>query len=146
MTARGGIHDRVALLDIGADDYMVKPIDLDELAARLRAVQRRRQATTEGGAELEHGALKVYPSRRLATLRGEAIALTNKEYWVLETFLRKKNQILTRAQLEDALYGWGEEIGSNAVEVYIHYLRKKLGADVIRTVRGMGYQLGPLES
>jgi DNA-binding response OmpR family regulator len=143
MTARGGVQDRVALLDIGADDYMVKPIDLDELTARLRAVQRRRQTTSEGGAELEHGALKLYPSRRMATWRGEAVALTNKEYWVLETFMRKKSQILTRAQLEDALYGWGEEIGSNAVEVYIHYLRKKLGAGVVVTVRGaVGYISG----
>ena len=78
--------------------------------------------------------------------RGETVALTNKEYWVLETFLRKKNQIISRAQLEEALYGWGEEIGSNAVEVYIHYLRKKLGANVIQTVRGVGYQLGPMEA
>ena len=145
MTARGGIQDRVALLDIGADDYMVKPIDLDELTARLRAVQRRRQTTSEGGAELEHGALKLYPSRRFATLHGEPVALTNKEYGVLETFLRKKNLMLTRAQLEEALYGWGEEIGSNAVEVYVHFLRKKLGANVIQTVRGVGYQLGPKE-
>ena len=146
MTARGGIQDRVVLLDIGADDYMVKPIDLDELTARLRAVQRRRQTTSEGGAELVHGALKLFPSRRLATLRGETVALTNKEYWVLETFLRKKSQILTRAQLEEALYGWGEEIGSNAVEVYIHYLRRKLGTAVIQTVRGLGYQLGAAEA
>ena len=146
MTARGGVQDRVALLDIGADDYMVKPVDLDELTARVRAVQRRRLVANEGGAELEHGALRLYPSRRVATWRGETVALTNKEYWVLETFLRKKNQLLTRAQIEEALYGWGEEIGSNAVEVYIHYLRRKLGAGVIHTVRGVGYQLGPPEA
>ncbi len=145
MTARGGVQDRITLLDIGADDYMVKPVDLDELTARVRAVQRRRQSASEGGAELEHGALRLYPSRRVATWRGETVALTNKEYWVLETFLRKKNQLLTRSQLEEALYGWGEEIGSNAVEVYIHYLRRKLGAGLIQTVRGMGYQLGPPE-
>jgi len=146
MTARGGVQDRVALLDIGADDYMVKPIDLEELTARLRAVQRRRQKTDEGGAELMHGALKLFPSRRMATWRGETVVLTNKEYWVLETFMRKKNQILSRGQLEEALYGWGEEIGSNAVEVYIHYLRRKLGNGVILTIRGMGYQLGPQEN
>ncbi len=146
MTARGGVQDRVALLDIGADDYMVKPVDLDELTARLRAVQRRRQNSNDGGGELEHGALKLFPSRRVATWRGDSVALTNKEYWVLETFLRRKSQIISRAQLEEALYGWGEEIGSNAVEVYIHYLRRKLGAGVIQTVRGVGYQLGPAEA
>jgi DNA-binding response OmpR family regulator len=145
MTARGGIQDRVALLDIGADDYMVKPIDLDELGARLRAVVRRAQASQEGRAETEHGGLKLYPSRRMATWKGEPVPLTNKEYWLLETFLRKKHQVLTRAQLEEALYGWGEEIGSNAVEVYIHYLRRKFGSGLIQTVRGVGYQLGPEE-
>ena len=146
MTARGGVQDRITLLDIGADDYMVKPIDFDELTARLRAVQRRRHQTSDGGTEFEHGVLRLFPSRRAATLRGETVSLTNKEYWVLETFLRKKNQILSRAQLEEALYGWGEEIGSNAVEVYIHYLRRKLGSEVILTVRGVGYQLGPEEA
>jgi DNA-binding response OmpR family regulator len=145
MTARGGIQDRVALLDIGADDYMVKPIDLDELGARLRAVLRRAQASQDGMTETEHGALKLYPSRRMATWKGEPVLLTNKEYWVLETLVRKKHQVLTRAQLEDALYGWGEEIASNAVEVYIHYLRRKFGSELILTVRGAGYQLGPEE-
>jgi DNA-binding response OmpR family regulator len=142
MTARGGIQDRVALLDVGADDYMVKPIDLDELGARLRAVLRRSSASTEGRAEIEHGFLKLFPSRRMATWKGEPVPLTNKEYWLLETLLRKKNQVLTRAQLEEALYGWGEEIGSNAVEVYIHYLRRKFGSGLIQTVRGVGYQIG----
>jgi DNA-binding response OmpR family regulator len=143
MTARGGIQDRVALLDIGADDYMVKPIDIDELGARLRAVLRRTHATQEGKAEIEHGLLKLFPSRRMATWKGDPVPLTNKEYWLLETLLRRKNQVLTRAQLEEALYGWGEEIGSNAVEVYIHYLRRKFGSALIQTVRGVGYQLGP---
>jgi DNA-binding response OmpR family regulator len=143
MTARGGIQDRVALLDIGADDYMIKPIDIDELAARLRAVLRRVRAPHESRTEVEHGSLKLFPSRRMATWRGEPVPLTNKEYWLLETLLRKKQQVLTRAQLEEALYGWGEEIGSNAVEVYIHYLRRKFGAGLILTIRGVGYQLGP---
>ncbi len=142
MTARGAVHDRITLLDIGADDYMVKPIDLDELAARLRAVARRVNTTHNPEAEIEHGALKLLPSRRAATWHGQPVQLTNKEYWLLETFLRKKNQVLSRAQLEETLYGWGEEIGSNAVEVYIHFLRRKFASDLIQTVRGVGYQLG----
>jgi len=143
MTARGGIQDRVALLDIGADDYMIKPIDIDELAARLRAVLRRVNAPSESRIEIDHGSLKLFPSRRMATWKGAPVPLTNKEYWLLETLLRKKHHVLTRAQLEEALYGWGEEVGSNAVEVYIHYLRRKFGAGLIQTVRGVGYQLGP---
>jgi DNA-binding response OmpR family regulator len=142
MTARGGIQDRISLLDIGADDYMVKPVDLDELGARLRAVARRVHSRRDSEIEIEHGALKLIPARRAATWQGEPVQLTNKEYWLLETFLRKKNHILTRAQLEEALYGWGEEVGSNTVEVYIHFLRRKFSNSLIETVRGLGYQLG----
>lgn len=142
MTSRGSINDRVSLLDIGADDYLVKPVDLDELGARLRAVARRVRTTGQEGAELVHGALKLVPSRHQVLWRGQAVRLTNKEYWLLETFMRKANMIVTRAQLEDTLYGWGEEIGSNTVEVYIHFLRRKIFPGVIQTVRGVGYQLG----
>lgn len=142
MTARGAVHDRVSLLDIGADDYMIKPVDLDELGARLRAVTRRAHESGNSYTELEHGALKLVPSRHLAMWHGEAVRLTNKEYWLLETFMRAKNLILTRARLEDTLYGWGEEIGSNTVEVYIHFLRRKFCSGLIQTVRGVGYQLG----
>jgi DNA-binding response OmpR family regulator len=142
MTARGAIHDRVSLLDIGADDYMVKPIDLEELEARLRAVIRRMRSTPETEIEIEHRELKLVPARRSATWNGIPVQLTNKEYWLLETLVRKKNRIVTRAQLEEALYGWGEEIGSNAVEVYVHFLRRKFCNDLIQTVRGVGYQLG----
>lgn len=140
MTARHGIRDRVALLDIGADDYMVKPVDLDELSARLRAVLRR--ASAPHGLDYEEfGPLKLYPGRRCATWHERPVELTNKEYWLLETFVRRRNQILTRAQLEEALYGWGEEIGSNAVEVYVHFLRRKFSTRLIQTIRGVGYQL-----
>ena len=142
MTARGAIHDRVSLLDIGADDYMVKPVDLDEIGARLRAVARRGNTAAEAEVELEHGALRLVPSRRSATWHGNPVLLTNKEFWLLETFVRKKHRVLTRAQLEETLYGWGEEIGSNAVEVYIHFLRRKFCSALIQTVRGVGYQLG----
>jgi DNA-binding response OmpR family regulator len=140
MTARHGVPDRVALLDIGADDYMVKPLDINELAARLRAVIRRTSSAHLPDAE-EFGPLKLFAARRAATWHDRPVLLTNKEYWLLETFVRRRNQILTRAQLEEALYGWGEEIGSNAVEVYVHFLRRKFSSRLIQTVRGVGYQL-----
>jgi DNA-binding response OmpR family regulator len=144
MTARGAVHDRVSLLDIGADDYMVKPVDLDEIAARVRAVSRRLHAAEFSEAEeTQYGGLKLLPTRRAAIWHGDLIHLTNKEYWVLETLVRRKNQVVTRAQLEETLYGWGEEIGSNAVEVYVHFLRRKLSSNLIQTVRGVGYQLSP---
>ena len=142
MTARGAVHDRVSLLDIGADDYMVKPLDLDELLARLRAIARRKQAPPEIEVELGHGALRLVPSRRLATWYGEPVPLTNKEYQLLEHLLRRKQQILTRGQLEAALFADGDEIGSNALEVYVHFLRRKFSSNLIQTVRGVGYQLG----
>lgn len=145
-TARGGIQDRIQLLDVGADDYMIKPVDLDELCARLRAVSRRALPRQGGDSELEHGPLKLVPSRQAATWHGQPVLLTRKEYWVLETFVRRPSQVLTRAQLEEALYGWGDEVGSNAVEVYVHYLRRKMAPGLILTVRGVGYQLGPAES
>jgi DNA-binding response OmpR family regulator len=125
---------------------MLRPINSDELTAPLRATHQRRETSGVVDAEIEHGVLKLSPSLRIATLRGEPVALTNKECRVLETMLRKQNQIVSRTQLEQALYGWGEAIGSNAVEVYIHYLRRKLGPNVIRTVRGAGYQLGPMQA
>jgi DNA-binding response OmpR family regulator len=146
VTARGSVHDRVTMLDLGADDYMVKPVDLDELSARLRALARRRMPADSMAAdvELRHGALTLIPARHLATWHGEAVQLTNKEYWVLEMFLRKKDHILTRAQLEESLYGWGQENCSNTVEVYIHFLRRKFCHGLIETVRGLGYRLGPV--
>ena len=144
ITARGGVQDRINLLDIGADDYLTKPIDLDELGARVRAVLRRASSISELSEDAEHGPLKLHPARRCATWNGQLVLLTNKEYWLLETLVRKKNQVVTRAQLEEALYGWGEDVGSNAVEVYVHFLRRKFGNKLVHTVRGVGYQLGQL--
>jgi DNA-binding response OmpR family regulator len=142
ITARGQVQDRIDLLDVGADDYIVKPFDIDELAARLRAIVRRTTAPQDMGADLEYGPLRLSPASRAATWHGEIVPLTNKEFWVLETFLRKKGRVLTRRQLEEALYGWGDEIESNAVEVYIHHLRRKFSSSLIHTIRGVGYQLG----
>lgn len=143
ITARGGLMDRVRLLELGADDYLVKPVDLDEVNARVRAITRRVQQAQGGGSGvLSHGALKLQPSRRTATWKGKVVPLTNREFWLLETLVRKKGQILSRERLEETLYGWGDEIDSNAVEVYVHHLRRKFDPALIKTVRGLGYRLG----
>ena len=144
VTARRGVQDRVTLLDEGADDFMVKPFDLNELAARIRCVVRRASREDDDGAEaLSHGPLKLFPQRVSASWNDVDVALTHREFSVLEVLLRKKNQVLSRAQLEEALYGWGEEVDSNAIEVYIHFLRRKFHPGLIHTVRGVGYQLAP---
>jgi two-component system, OmpR family, response regulator QseB len=143
ITARDAVADRIAGLDGGADDYLVKPFDLDELAARVRAVLRRHGG--RAGPLLQHGELSLDPATRLATLKGQAVALSAREYALLAALLERPGAILSRAQLEQRLYGWGEEVESNAVEVHIHHLRRKLGADAIRNVRGLGYTLAKPE-
>lgn len=142
LTARDAVRERVALLDMGADDYLVKPVDLAELCSRLTAITRRVQHARGEGDLLKHGALQLIASRRVATWNGEIVPLTARQFWLLEVFLRKKGQVLSRERLEEALYGWGQEVGSNTVEVYIHYLRKKFHPQLIVTVRGAGYKLG----
>jgi two-component system OmpR family response regulator/two-component system response regulator QseB len=140
LTARDGVNDRVAGLDAGADDYLVKPFELDELAARMRAVMRRHAGRSE--PVLEHGGLRLDPATRQVTLNGEPVLLSAREFAVLEALLQRPGAILSRAQIEDRLYGWGEAIESNAVSVYVHQLRRKLGADFIQTMRGVGYYVG----
>jgi DNA-binding response OmpR family regulator len=144
LTARGQKGDRIGLLDLGADDYMVKPYDLDELAARVRAVVRRAQES-DGTAVLAHGPLQVLPLDRTVRWHGNRVALTSKEFILLDVMVRRANRIVSRDQLEQALCGFGEEIGSNAVEVHVHHLRRKLHPNLIITVRGAGYQLCPPE-
>jgi len=139
LTARDAVADRVKGLDAGADDYVLKPFDLDELAARIRALLRRRAGRAD--AVIEHGDLTLNASTREATLRGKEVALSAREFALLEALLERPGAILSRAQLEERLYGWGEEVESNTVEVYIHSLRRKLGADFIRNVRGVGYRV-----
>jgi DNA-binding response OmpR family regulator len=140
LTARDSSADKIAGLDAGADDYLTKPFDLPELQARLRALIRR-----SGGAAtptLAHAGVVLEPASKRVTRDGQPVTLSAREYTLLHDLLSHKNHIRTRSQLEESLYAWGEETGSNTVEVYVHHLRKKLGADFIRTVRGLGYQLG----
>jgi DNA-binding response OmpR family regulator len=140
LTARDAVADRVRGLDAGADDYVVKPFELDELTARMRAVQRRHSGRAQSAVEIE--GVRIDPATREVTLGGEPVLLSAREYAVLEALLLRPGAILSRAQLEDRLYGWGEEIESNAVSVYIHQLRRKLGAEFIHNVRGVGYYVG----
>jgi two-component system, OmpR family, response regulator QseB len=137
ITARDDVQSRVAGLDSGADDYLVKPFDLDELAARMRSVLRR--GAGRGDSVIEHAGIRLDPATHEVSRAGEPVALSAREYAVLEALMMRPGAILSRAQLEDRLYGWGGEIESNAVEVYVHALRRKLGSDAIRTVRGVGY-------
>lgn len=137
ITARDSVADRVKGLDAGADDYLVKPFDLTELSARIRALLRR-----QGGRSspvLEHGQLLLNPATHEVMLGGAPVNLSVREFALLHAFLEQPGVPLSRAQLEERLYGWDEEIESNVVEVYIHSLRRKLGAEWIRNVRGVGY-------
>jgi DNA-binding response OmpR family regulator len=137
LTARDARGDRVAGLDAGADDYLVKPFEFDELSARIRAVMRRHSGRAE--PQLTHGGVTLDPAQRRVTRAGLPVSLSAREFAVLEALMARPGAVLSRAQLEDRLYGWGEEIESNAVSVYIHQLRRKLGADFIGNVRGVGY-------
>jgi DNA-binding response OmpR family regulator len=137
VTARDTIDERIQGLDSGADDYIVKPFDLDELAARLRAVSRRKAG--RAAPVLRHGDLTLDPATREVALLGRAVTLSAREFDVLAALLERPGSVLSRAQLEQRIYGWGEEVESNAVEVHVHALRKKLGAGLIRTLRGAGY-------
>ena len=136
-TARDGVAQRIEGLDAGADDYVLKPYDLDELLARIRALVRRAAGRAE--PVYEHKGVCINPATREVTVQGHSVLLSGREWAVLEPLLARPGMVLSRQQLEDKLYGWGDEVSSNAVEVYIHGLRKKLGADVLLNVRGVGY-------
>jgi two-component system response regulator QseB len=138
-TARDAVAERVKGLDAGADDYLIKPFDLDELGARMRALVRRHAGRTD--AVIRAGAVTVNPATREVLLDGAGVALSAREFALLDALIARPGAVLSKSQLEEKIYGWGEEIGSNAVEVYIHALRKKLGADFIRNVRGLGYMI-----
>jgi DNA-binding response OmpR family regulator len=141
LTARDAVADRVAGLDAGADDYLIKPFDLDELAARIRALLRRRAGRRAPG--IEHLGVTLDPAAHRVTRAGADVPLSPREFALLQLLMERPGTILSRAQLEERLYGWGEEVESNAVEVHVHGLRKKLGSDFILTVRGVGYRVRP---
>jgi two-component system OmpR family response regulator len=136
-TARDAVGDRIAGLDAGADDYVVKPFDIDELLARIRALLRRSAGRAEPA--FEHKGVSLNPATREATLHGRPVSLSAREWAVLEALLARPGVVLSRTQLEEKLFSWKDDISSNAVEVYIHGVRKKLGANLIQTVRGLGY-------
>jgi DNA-binding response OmpR family regulator len=136
-TARDAVAQRIEGLDAGADDYVLKPYDLDELLARIRALLRRAAGRAE--PVYEHKGVCINPATREATVQGVPVVLSAREWAVLEPLIARPGMVLSRQQLEDKLYGWGDEVSSNAVEVYIHGLRKKLGAEVLLNVRGVGY-------
>lgn len=137
LTARDQVADRVAGLDAGADDYLVKPFDLEELGARLRALTRRQAGRAE--PMIHHGDIVLDPAGHTVTLGGRPVELSPREFGVLRELLQNAGTVLSKARLEQSLYGWDQEVESNAVEVHIHHLRRKLGAKLIKTLRGIGY-------
>ena len=137
VTARDDVQNRIQGLDAGADDYIIKPFDLDEVAARMRSVLRR--AAGRGDPCIRHRGITLDPVSHAVERDGVPVVLSAHEFAVLEALMQRPGAVLSRAQLEDRLYGWSEGIESNAVEVYVHGLRRKLGNDAIRTLRGVGY-------
>lgn len=137
LTARDQLEDKVCGLDLGADDYVLKPFDLDEIAARLRALMRRKHG--RAAPLLTLGALTLNPAARSVTQAGKPVELTGREFDLLHVLMQNAGRVLSRRTLEEKLYAWDDAVGSNALEVHIHHLRKKLGNDTIRTVRGAGY-------
>ena len=140
LTARDTQQDKIKGLDTGADDYLIKPFDLNELQARMRALLRR--AAGSASSVFSYAGVQLDPATRRVTLDGTHISVSAKEYALLYDLISHPNHIRSRSDLEQSLYGWGDEVESNAVEVHIHHLRKKLGPDLISTVRGMGYIMG----
>ncbi|MCH9644364.1 MAG: response regulator [Gammaproteobacteria bacterium] len=137
LTAREMVDDRVKGLDAGADDYLTKPFDLDELCARMRALQRRSKARAK--PMLVYGSISLDPASHVVTLDGEEVMISRREFALLQKLLENSGRVISREQLNQTLYGWGENIDSNALEVHIHNLRKRFGNNVIRTIRGVGY-------
>lgn len=144
LTARDTVTDRIKGLDSGGDDYMTKPFDLDELNARLRALLRR--STGHVAPFVQHGSIMLDPASHAVTVDDAPVDVSPREFVILRALLTSAGQVLSRTRLEEALYGWGTDVESNAVEVHIHHLRKKLGSTLIRTVRGVGYMVDKIDS
>jgi two-component system, OmpR family, response regulator len=140
VTARDSVADRIEGLDLGADDYVIKPFDLDELSARTRAITRRQHGTVVDA--LENGRVRIDVARRTVYLDSNAIAVSVQEYRTLVALMQRAGRVVSKVELEEAVYGWNAGVESNALEVYIHQLRRKLGAELIETVRGFGYRVG----
>jgi two-component system response regulator QseB len=143
ISAHQSLSDRIAGLDSGADDYLAKPFDLDEVLARMRAVLRRHAG--RGTPEVSYGALTLDPVNRVVRFRGEEVTLSAREFALLEALMRHPGELVTRDKLLDSVYGWGAELESNAIEVHLHHLRRKLSPELILNVRGVGYRLLPVE-
>jgi two-component system response regulator QseB len=142
LTARDTVDDRVKGLDAGADDYLTKPFDLDELCARMRALQRRSKARAK--PIISYTNITLDPASHVVTLKGKEVMVSRREFALLQKLLENAGRVISREQLNQTLYGWGENIDSNALEVHIHNLRKRFGAKVIRTIRGVGYMVEKL--
>jgi two-component system response regulator QseB len=143
ISARDSLSDRIAGLDSGADDYLAKPFDLDEVLARMRAVLRRHAG--RGSPEVSYGALTLDPVNRVVRFRGGEVGLSMREFALLEALMRHPGELVTREKLLDSVYGWGAELESNAIEVHLHHLRRKLCPELILNVRGVGYRLVPVD-
>ncbi len=137
LTARDAVSDRITGLDSGADDYLTKPFELEELGARIRALLRRRSG--RASPVIRHGDLVMDPAAHEVTLKGEKVDISPREFAILQMLLENRGKVMSRNRLEEGLYSWNAEVESNTVEVHIHHLRRKLGADLIRTIRGVGY-------
>ncbi len=139
LTARDQVADRIRGLDCGADDYLIKPFDMNELRARIRALLRRHAGASS--SKLNHANIEVDPANREVFRDGKIVSLSRREYSLLVELLQHQGRVFTRDQLGERLYGWNEEVESNTVEVHIHHLRKKLGSELIKTIRGVGYRI-----
>jgi len=143
LTARDNIEDRVNGLDEGADDYITKPFDLDELCARMRALQRR--SNSRAKPVISYGDITIDPASHVVTFKGDEVLVSRREFSLLQKLLENAGRVISREQLNQTLYGWSENIDSNALEVHIHNLRKRFGSKLIRTIRGVGYMVEKIE-
>jgi two-component system response regulator QseB len=142
LSARDAVRDRIVALDLGADDYLIKPFDVDELLARVRVLERRRAGLSVN--QLRFGDLALDLAGMAVSWKDQPIDLQHREFMLLRRLVEQPNKVFTRSELEASLYGWGEGVASNAIDVYVHHVRRKTDPDLIKTVRGLGYRIGNL--